>query len=204
MTTEEKILHLKDSVDAFSSQIDTITESKQVGLSLFILSSCLVDTVSFYVIDKDKNGERYKLFVAKYLGKINPVYLDKKVAKTIYESIRCSVVHSFTISNGVILGENISKLHLTFDIHGNLIVNLGSFYSDIKQAIRLVFKDIDKDKGLQKLIKKRYSKQPPFEVYKTINKVEGENIPVSGTTSLPIKSYKVTTYGRRKKYDLTY
>lgn len=110
-----------------------------------------------------------------------------------------NIVHSFTIHNGVILGESMPSKHLTTDFHGNLLIDLGSFYLDIKKSIKKVYKDLDNDTQLQKVFKKRYQVQPPFEVYKTVEMFDKTNFAVSGTTSLPIKSYKVINYGRRKK-----
>jgi hypothetical protein len=195
---KEKILHFKDTTDTFLIQIDKIVQINGVGLSLFILTSCLIDTLSFYTTDKEKNGERYKAFILKYLSKSNANYSDKQVVKRIYESVRCSIVHSFTINSGVVLGESMPSMHLTTDFHGNLLIDLDSFYSDIKKSIAKVYKDLDNDVQLQKIFNKRYQLQPPFEVYKTVEMFDKTNFAVSGITSLPKKSYKVINYGRRK------
>lgn len=197
---DNKILHFKDCVDSFETQINKIIELEQVGLTTFILCCCLVDTLSFYTIKEDNNSDRYEQFVKEYLSKANNIYSGKDVAKKIYKGLRCSLVHAYTISKGIILAENIASHHLTSDRHGNILIDLKSFYNEILSAKRLVYKKLNTSTEVRRLFFKRYMEIPPFEVYKTVEKLDPSNLAASGMVSLPIESYKVINYGRRKNY----
>jgi hypothetical protein len=197
---DNKILHFKDCIDSFENQINKIIGLDQVGLTCFILCCCLVDTLSFYTIDESRNSDRYQNFIKEFLSKVNAKYSDKDTANKIYHGLRCSLVHAFSISRGIILAENIPAQHLTSDKHGNILIDLKSFYHEILATKKLVYKKLNTSKEIRRHFLKKYMVTPPLEVYKTIETLDENNLAVSGTTSLPTKSYSVINYGRRKNY----
>jgi hypothetical protein len=194
---DNKILHFKDS---FEGQINKIIGVDQVGLSLYILCCCLIDALSFYIINEERNTDRYQRFIKEYLSSTNPKYSDKGIAKKIYHGLRCSLVHAYSVSRGIILAENIPTKHLEYDFHGNILIDLKSFYQEVLAAKKLVYKKLNTSKEARKSFLKRYMDTPPFEVYKTIETLDPHNLAVTGMVSLPIDTYKVINYGRRKNY----
>ena len=197
---DRKILHFKDCADTFETQVNKIIGLENVGLSCFILICCLIDTLSYYLIDKEKNNERYKIFINQFLSKANPKYLDSKTTENLHYSVRCCLVHAYTIPRGIILAENIPNKHLSQDVHNNLLLDLKSFYQEVLVAKKHVYRDLDTSVKSRKIFLKRYADKPPFEVYKSIEILDSNNFATTGIVDLPKKSYQAINYGRRKNY----
>ena len=199
MTIDGKINLFKNNIDIFFRQIDEMLKIKGVGLSSFILVCCLIDSVSTYVMDEKTNNRKYKKFLDDYLAKVNKDYSKTNVQEKIYKAIRCSLVHSFSIEKGVLLGEfdqTNKQYHLTFDRENNLNVDLESFYNETKVAItKHVYKKLASDEPLKKIFKKKYRKFPPFSVYKHIDFNDELR---TGTTYQEITRLNVVNYGRWK------
>ncbi|MBL7893661.1 MAG: hypothetical protein JNK50_00105 [Bacteroidia bacterium] len=200
MTIEEKIALVKRNTEEFISQIDKIGFNEDLGLVKFVLVSCLVDSVAAYGYQKQNNNEQYKNFIKKYLGQVNALYRNDQVANVLYHGIRCSLIHSFTISKNILLTEaSDEKVHLSTNSNSHLIVDLVTFFNDLKKAIKLFFTDLNSGKGgLQKHFKKGFSKNPPFEIYKNVDLLD-PNQPATGTTEIKTISYRKVNF-RRSNY----
>ena len=194
---KDKISLVKRNTEEFIDQIDKIGYNEDLGLIKFILVSCLVDSVAAYGYQKKNNNEQYKEFIKTYLGQINIRYRDERIANVIYHGIRCSLIHSFSISKNVLLTEaNDPEIHLQTNAHDHLIIDLVVLFADIKNAIKIFFKDLNSGKGeLQKNFKKGYAKNPPIEVYKNVDLLD-PNQPATGTTMLKTISYRVVNFRR--------
>lgn len=197
MHIEEKIALVKRNTDEFISQIDKIGYNENLGLVKFILVSCLLDAVAAYGYQKQNNNQQYKSFIKKYLGQVNKLYAEDKIAGTLYHGIRCSLIHSFTIEKNILLTEaGDPDIHLSTNSNSHLIVDLVTLFEDLKKAIKLFFKDLSSGKGdLQKHFKKGFSKNPPFEIYKNVNLLDPDQ-PATGTTSIWTIDYKKVNFRR--------
>ncbi len=197
MNTEQKIALVKRNTEEFISQIDEIGFNEDLGLSKFILISCLIDAVSSYCYPKKNNNEQYKDFIKTYLGRVNEIYEDEVNATVLYASIRCSLVHSFSISKGVLLTEaGDSRIHFERNNQNHLIVDLITLFDDLKKAIKLYFKDLSSGKrDMQKNFKKGFSKNPPFEIFKSVDMID-PNQPVTGSSQIQTISYRKVNFRR--------
>jgi len=197
MTIEQKIALVKRNTEEFVSQIDKIGYNEDLGLCKFILVSCLVDAVAAYAYQKKNNNEQYKDFIKTYLGQVNVLYKDDRISNVLYHGIRCSLIHSFTISNSILLTEAAdSSIHLTTNVNDHLIVDLVTLFNDLKRAIKIFFKDLNSGKGeLQKNFKKGFAKNPPFEIYKDVDLLDPDQ-PATGTTNIKVKSYRKVNFRR--------
>jgi hypothetical protein len=197
MEIKKKISLVKKNTDEFIDQIDRIGKDQNLGLSKFLLISCLIDTVSTYAYHKMRNNQQYKKFITDYLGQVNEKYKKGKIAEQIYQGIRCSLVHSFTISKNILLTEASDRnIHLEKNINNHLIVDLTSFFDDIKEAIKIFFKDLNKGNGdIHKIFKKTFNDNPPFKVYKRVDLLD-PNQPVTGTVELNTISYDKINFRR--------
>lgn len=205
MNISDKVSHFQSNVKTFVDQITVIQKSGGVGLSGFILTCCLIDTVASYCIKETYNNKRYKKYISEYMVRVNSDYSNQttgfdgstiKVTDRVYESIRCALVHSFTVGKGVLLCELEDKsLHNKFDLQKNYILDLDSFISDSVKSIDLLLEDLREptNKKLRKYFESRYDKYPPFKVYETLGMTEGTDpqriMEFSGITEDPTSSY---------------
>jgi hypothetical protein len=199
MDIQEKIEVVKRNTEEFISQIDKIGYNENLGLVKFILVSCLIDAVAAYGYQKTTNNEQYKSFIKKYLGRVDQRYLNDKIANILYHGIRCSLIHSFSISKDILLTEaNDKEIHLCFNSNVHLIVDLVTLFEDLKMAVKIFFTDLDSGKGdLQKHFKKGFSKNPPFQIYKNVELL-APNQPATGITSFKTIGYQKVNFRRRK------
>ena len=117
-----------------------------------IILCCAIDAAANYWYGKksaDCAGIVFKLFVKFYL----PRYED--LSNAIYNGLRCSLVHSFTLGKHLALTSGNSDLHLCcYDNMSNMIVgnesvgalriiNLENFRDDVKNAIETLFQDAE-------------------------------------------------------------
>jgi len=118
-----------------------LSKSKGVCLT-FVIMACAIDYLaSFNVGGKTKNKDyinflgEYDWFVKKY----NPT--------DIYESLRCGLVHNFTIHGGKFaLTHNHPEQHLTKH-KGQIILNYEDFYCDLKRLKEEYFEKVEDPKG---------------------------------------------------------
>jgi hypothetical protein len=199
-TIEQKIAHVKRNTEEFISQIDKIEYNKGLGLCKFILVSCLVDAVATYAYQKKYNNKQYKDFIKTYLGQINIMYKNDSISNDLYHGIRSSLIHSFTISDSILLTEaDDPSIHLLTNKNGHLIVDLVTLFEDLKKAIKLFFKDLNSGKGnIQKNFRKGFAKNPPFEIFKNVDLLN-PNQPASGTTKFTTTSYQRVNFKRITK-----
>jgi len=197
ITIEQKIALVKRNTIEFISQIDKIGYNEDLGLCKFVLVSCLIDAVAAYAYQKKNNNEQYKDFIKTYLGQISDKYKVEKNANVLYHGIRCSLIHSFTISKSILLTEaNNSEIHLSTNINNHLIVDLVSLFEDLKKAIKLFFKDLNSGKGeMQKNFKKGFAKNPPFEIFKNIDLLDKDQL-ATGTIEIKTISYRKVNFRR--------
>jgi len=130
-----------------------LSKSKGVCLT-FVIMACAIDYLtSFNVGGKTKNRdyinflEEYDWFVKKY----NPT--------DIYNSLRCGLVHNFTILEGKFtLTHNHPELHLT--IHkGQKVLNYEDFYCDLRRLKEEYFEKVkDPKSGKIANFMKRYER----------------------------------------------
>lgn len=191
---DAKVTAFEAAITIFCRQIDKIVDLENVGLCSFILTLCLIDTASAYCSDKQNNQDRFEEFVQKYLGQVNAEYAEEKTATKIY-TLRCTLVHSFTITNGVLLSEMKNNSdHLKKDQYGNLVIDLKSFYQDCKIAVtKHLSKDLKGNAHVRKIFSKQY--KPPFDVFSAVAGLSSLFSNSSGNTSL---SEMYTFYRQRK------
>ena len=197
LTIEQKIALVKRNTNEFISQIEKIGYNEDLGLCKFILVGCLVDAVAAYAYQKKNNNEQYKDFIKTYLGQVNDLYKNDRISNVLYHGIRCSLVHSFTISVSILLTEaGDSNIHLSTNANNHLIVDLVTLFDDLKRAIKLFFKDLNAGKGeMQKNFKKGFAKNPPFEIFKNVDLLD-PNQSATGTTETKTISYQRVNFRR--------
>jgi hypothetical protein len=200
MEIEQKIALVHRNTKEFIAQIDKIGFSENLGLIKFVLVSCLIDSVAAYGYQKKYNNEQYKFFIKTYLGQVDKLYLNERNVNILYHGIRCSLIHSFTISKDILLTEAGDRtIHLTINAHSHLIVDLVTLLVDLKKAIRIFFRELNSGKGdLQKHFVKGFAKNPPFEVFKNVDLLDS-NQPATGTTKIQTINYKKVNF-RRSNY----
>jgi hypothetical protein len=198
MDINDKINIIERNTNEFCNQIEMIPDLKEQGLIKFILTCCLIDAVATYSGEKGRNNTMYKGFVEKYLGKVNTEYQNKNIKEKIYSCIRCSLIHSFTIESGVLLCQvNNTKIHLTHNIDKYLIVELNTFFEDVKKAIKLFFKDLRKGEGdIQKIFKKAFSKNIPFSIYTNVTSLDPNETATGKTENPALIKYNVVNFRR--------
>lgn len=200
MEIKDKIALVKRNTEEFITQIDKIGFNEKLGLVKFVLVSCLVDSVATYGYQKKHNNEQYKYFIKYYLGQVNKKYQNERIANILYNGIRCSLIHSFTISKNILLTEaGDENVHLSTNVNADLIVDLVTLFNDLKRAIKIFFKDLNSGKGdLQKHFSKGFSKNPPFEIFKNVDLLD-PNQPATGMTKISTIRYKKVNF-RRSNY----
>ncbi len=196
-TIDQKIAHVRRNTNEFISQIDKIGPNEDLGLCKFILVSCLIDAVAAYAYQREKNNTQYKNFIKSYLGQVNPLYKKDRIANILYHGIRCSLIHSFTISEHILLTEaDNPDIHLSSNAYNHLIVDLATFYSDLKKAIKLFFKDLTSNKSnIQRHFIEGFIKNPPFDVFENVDLLD-PNQPVTGSTKIETTLYKKVNFRR--------
>lgn len=113
--------------------------SKTKGVSLtFVLIVCAIDYLASFNVGRETAGEDYIDFLKEYkwfTQKYNPKY--------IYHSLRCGLVHNFTIKGGkYALTHKQSLRHRTIEnIRGQemIILNFEDFFEDFKRLKKEYF-----------------------------------------------------------------
>jgi len=132
-----------------------LSKSKGVCLS-FVIIACAIDYLASFNYGGDTTGharEAYTDFLKEYewfTKKYNP--------EDIYDSLRCGLVHNFTIHGGKFtLTHNHPELHLTTH-KGQIVLNYEDFYCDLKRLKEEYFEKVkDPKDGKIANFMKRYS-----------------------------------------------
>jgi len=134
--------------------IEALSKSKGVCLT-FVIITCAMDYLASFNYGADTTRharEAYIDFLKEYewfTKKYNP--------EDIYDSLRCGLVHNFTIHGGKFtLTHNNPELHLT-TYKGQIILNYEDFYCDFKKLKEEYFKKVkDPKNGKAANFMKRY------------------------------------------------
>jgi len=118
--------------------------SKSEGISLaFVLMSCAIDYLASFNIGGETNPNDYKNFLRGYKW-----FIKKYNPDDIYHSLRCGLVHNFTIKDGkYTLIHKRPDLHLKIDPKGKIILNFEDFFKDFKRLKKEYFKKIKDPKN---------------------------------------------------------
>lgn len=113
-----------------------LSKSKGVCLT-FVIMACAIDYLASFNVGGKTEKEDYINFLGEYdwfVKKYNPT--------DIYESLRCGLVHNFTIHGGKFtLTHNNPELHLTTP-KGQIILNYEDFYCDLKRLKEEYFEKV--------------------------------------------------------------
>jgi len=116
--------------------IEALSKSKGVCLT-FVIIACAIDYLAGFNIGKQTDGKDYIDFLEEY------DWFTKKYNPTdIYKSLRCGLVHNFTIHGGKFdLTHNHPELHLTTP-KGQTILNYEDFYRDLRRLKEEYFEKV--------------------------------------------------------------
>lgn len=109
------------------SRIDRLINTEP--LIGFIFMSCVIDYLSGFMIGGESTGISYTDFIKKYFppGKYN--------SKELYKSLRCGLVHSFTINGRkYVLTDGHPERHLKKTTDGQVILNASDFRDALFKA----------------------------------------------------------------------
>jgi len=117
-------------------------------LGAFILASCYIDYLSGYYFGGESTRSNYIDFCRIFLPKYN--------ANDLYKSVRCRLVHNYSLESNCAFTHHHYKLHLRPTEDGKTVLNLGSFVNDLSKAMELFFSEVDKDPRLKVNFARRY------------------------------------------------
>ena len=124
--------------------IEALSKSKGVRLT-FVIITCAIDYLASFNYGGDTTGhvrEAYIDFLNEYEW-----FTEKYVPEDIYDSLRCGLVHNFTIHGGKFtLTHNHPELHLTTR-KGQTVLNYEDFYCDFKRLKEDYFKKVKNPKN---------------------------------------------------------
>jgi len=132
--------------------IEALSKSKGVSLT-FVIIACAIDYLASFNVGGQTNRKDYINFLKEY------DWFTKKYSPTdIYKSLRCGLVHNFTIHGGKFaLTHNHPELHLKTD-KGRIILNFDDFYFDFRRLKEEYFPKVKNPKnGKLANFMKRYS-----------------------------------------------
>jgi len=123
-----------------------IALSKSKGVCLgFVIIACAIDYLASFNYGGDTthhSKEAYTDFLKEYEW-----FTKKYSPEDIYDSLRCGLVHNFTIHGGKFaLTHNHPELHLT-PHKGQTVLNYEDFYRDLKRLKEEYFEKVKKPKN---------------------------------------------------------
>lgn len=129
--------------------------SKSSGVSLaFVLIACAIDYLAGFWAGKDANKKDYINFLSA-----NYEFSAKYSPKDIYESLRCGLVHNFTIHNGAYaLTSDNPQNHLRQATTNHIFLNLEDFFKDFIKLKEAVFGKAKSNEKARELFIKRFRK----------------------------------------------
>jgi len=114
-----------------------LSKSKGVCLT-FVIMACAIDYLASFNVGGKTEKEDYINFLGEY-----DWFVKKYDPTDIYESLRCGLVHNFTIHGGkFIITHNNPELHLTTTPKGQTILNYEDFYCDLKRLKEEYFEKV--------------------------------------------------------------
>lgn len=127
--------------------IDRLVCSKDALIG-FIFMSCSIDYLAGFWRGRETHRTDYIDFIKTYFP--NGKYDERRL----YESLRCGLVHMFTIKDRkYALTHNNPTNHLKSTDDGHIVLNAGNFRDDLFSAAQKYFNDVQADPLLlQKLI----------------------------------------------------
>jgi hypothetical protein len=137
-------------------QIEAAAIHGPAKLAGFILGACFIDAMASFHAGVDRktvkigSGKRFKDFVKKYMREYN--------SKTLWEDLRCYLVHSYTEGGTyVFTANNQAGFHFDKTPLGKIILNLEDFCADLRKAYSLFRKDILSNKEIFRKAKHRFT-----------------------------------------------
>lgn len=116
----------------------------------FILASCLIDHLACFYSGEESTKRDYINFVSTYL----PMYSGA----SLYKSLRCGMVHNYTVGAEFAFTHNNYKYHKRYSYKLNkIIINLGSFIHEVENASNAYFADVQRSDLLKCRMAKRFS-----------------------------------------------
>lgn len=114
--------------------IDALVQSTGQSLA-FVLISCAIEYLAGFWKGGPTNQTDYINFLSEYTE-----FSLKYTPKDVYKSLRCGLVHNFTIHNGVYcLTFADTRNHLRKSKTGHIILNFENFYLDFKKLKEAFF-----------------------------------------------------------------
>ena len=134
---------IEDVFDRWIIQgIKLLSSTEAVSLT-FVLISCAIDYLASFNVGGETTRNDYINFLKEYKW-----FTKKYNPKDIYHSLRCGLVHNFTIKDGkYALTNNHSELHLCVDKKGQIFLNFEDFFKDFKRLKKEYFNQIKNIKG---------------------------------------------------------
>lgn len=117
-------------------------------MGVFILGSCYVDHLSCFYFGQESTRTNYINFVNKFL----PMYNGAEF----YKSMRCKLVHNYSVDGKYAFTHNNYGLHHKVDNDGKMLINLKSFINELEGASNELFRLLGSDQELQINFAKRY------------------------------------------------
>lgn len=117
-------------------------------MGVFILGSCFIDHLACFYYGQNSSERNYTNFVNKFL----PMYNGREL----YKSMRCKLVHNYSVGGKYAFTHNHHELHLEVNKDGIISINLRSFINDLETAQNKYFGLLQTDDKLKINVAKRY------------------------------------------------
>ena len=122
--------------------IDAVSKSEGVSLT-FVLISCGIDYLTCLNFGERSTKQRYIAFLKEYNW-----FTDKYSPEDIYQSLRCGLVHNFSIHNKkYVLIHNRTDYHLKITDTGQIVLNFQDFFEDFKRLKKEYFEKVNNDQN---------------------------------------------------------
>lgn len=168
----------------------------QDALIGFIFMSCAIDYLASFLWGSSRSGQigtSYKKFIDDYFPK------DRYDAQGLYDSLRCGLVHMFTIKDKKYsLTHNHPELHLKTDSTGKTTLNAGNFRDDLVAAKNKYFDEVEKRADLLEKVTLRFIRDGFLDLEKqsvneSFSKELGEFILESKETTVDVSGAVLDT-----------
>lgn len=117
-------------------------------MGAFILCSCYIDYLAGFRFGRETTRKDYKHFIEMYLKSYDP---DK-----MYHDMRCGIVHNYSEGGSYAFVYSLADLHLYRPGgFGKITLNLENFMTDIENATKNYFEELEGSEVLLTLAAKR-------------------------------------------------
>ena len=113
----------------------------ELGAAAYILLSCAIDLLASLWQGRDTSAKIYKKFINKFFGNYD--------GASLYEDLRCGLVHNYTLGEKLIMCWGESDIHMTQTPEGQTVINLEQFFEDFQQAKNRYIAELRQDQQLQ-------------------------------------------------------